>query len=478
MSANQALPRSHPESQGIAAGAIASFLQEIQDRSLELHSFMLVRHGHVISEGWWSPYLPKRPHMLFSLSKSFTSTAIGLLAAEGRISLDDRVVSFFPEDVPDELSSNLSAMTVRHLLMMGTGHAKDASANLHCSDNWVGHILTLPVEYEPGTHFVYNSGATYLLSAIIQKVTGITLLDYLGPRLLETLGIVGATWESCPRGINIGGWGMKITTEDIAKFGQLYLQKGQWQGKQLLPEEWVEAATSKQIDNGSNSNSDWSQGYGYQFWKCRHGAYRGDGAFGQYCIVLPEQDAVIAITSGVNDMQIVLDVIWERLLPAMKDEALPASDKGAVEALDQRLQGLRLESPRMDPSSSLEAEITGIEYVLEDNEERLRACSFDFNDAVITLHIENDRGKHAVYFGRNEWSEGTYTLHMREANPGFGSATWRDTNTLVLTLRYVETPFCLTVTCTFLEGTIQLQIKQNVSFGGGDPNILTGKARS
>jgi CubicO group peptidase (beta-lactamase class C family) len=140
-------------------------------------------------------------------------------------------------------------------------------------------------------------------------------LEYLQPRLLEPLDIQGATSESCHRGIHIGGWGMKIKTDDIAKFGQLYLQKGQWDGNQLIPEIWVEEATTKQISNDSSTKNDWAQGYGYQFWRCRHGAYRGDRAFGQFCIVLPEQDAVIAITSGVNDTSMLAHLASRCLSP-------------------------------------------------------------------------------------------------------------------------------------------------------------------
>lgn len=476
MSAIRSLPRSQPERQGITSSAITSFLKEVQDRSLELHSFMLVRHGYVVSEGWWTPYLPKRPHMLFSLTKSFTSTAIGLLVEEGRVSIDDRVVSFFPEEMPPEVTPNLAAMTIRHLLMMGTGHAEDTTGKMQSTDNWVNNFLHLPVEHEPGTHFVYNSGATYMLSAILQKVTDQTLLEYLQPRLLEPLDIQGATSESCPRGIHIGGWGMKIKTEDIAKFGQLYLQKGQWDGNQLIPESWVEEATTKQISNDSSTNNDWAQGYGYQFWRCRHGAYRGDGAFGQFCIVLPEQDAVIAITSGVNNMQVVLDAIWEHLLPAMKSEELPV-DMEASESLSSMLHELSLEPPRVLSSSTLETGLSGIEFELEENEEQIHTFSFDFTEDTANVTIQNNTGKHTVYFGRNEWYEGTYTLHMRQKNVAFGSATWQDSNTLLLTLRYVEAPFCVTVLYTFNDGGLQLQFRQNVSFGNEEPKWILGKVR-
>src|SRR5207245_11105169 len=178
----------------------------------------------------------------------------------------------------------------------------------------------------PGTQLCCNSAGSYMLSAIVQHLTGVTLLEYLRPRLFGPLGIEGATWESCSRGINKGGWGLSVKTEDIARFGQLYLQKGHWQGRQPVPEKWVEEATCKQIANGTGETSDWAQGYGYQFWRCRHGSYRGDGAFGQFCIVMPQQDAVVAITSGVSDMQAVLNVAWDHLLPAMQPDPLPGSD--------------------------------------------------------------------------------------------------------------------------------------------------------
>ncbi len=205
-------------------------------------------------------------------------------------------------------------MRVRHLLSMSTGHAEDTTRYLReeKDGNWVKAFLAQPVEYEPGTHFLYNSGATYMLSAIVQKLSGLKVVDYLRPRLFEPLGIENPRWETWPQGINTGGWGLNINTEDIARFGQLYLQSGMWHGQRLVPAAWIEEATARQVSNGSNPDSDWEQGYGYQFWRCRHNAYRGDGAFGQYCLVMPDQDAVLAITSGVSDMQAVLNVIWAR----------------------------------------------------------------------------------------------------------------------------------------------------------------------
>ena len=185
-----------------------------------------------------------------------------------------------------------------------------------------------PVPHKPGTHFKYNTPATYLQSAIVQKVTGQTVLDFLKPRLFEPLGIDSPKWDTSPEGISLGGYGLYLRTEDIAKFGQLYLQKGQWQGKQLVPAEWIEQATSKQVSNGSDPNRDWDQGYGFQFWRCRHDAFRGDGKDGQFCLVLPKLDAVIAITANTGDMQAELNVVWDKLLPAFSDKPLAENPEG------------------------------------------------------------------------------------------------------------------------------------------------------
>jgi CubicO group peptidase (beta-lactamase class C family) len=231
------------------------------------------------------------------------------------------VLKFFPDDAPAAPSDNLKAMHVKDLLTMSCGHQTEPKFKK--DEPWVKTFLAHPVEHAPGTHFLYNSSGTYTCSAIVQKVTGMTVLDYLKPRLFEPMGIESPQWSMSPQGISAGGWGLFLRTEDIAKFGQLYLQKGQWNGKQLVPAAWVEQATSKQVSNGTDPAKDWTQGYGFQFWRCRHNAFRGDGAFGQFCVVLPEQDAVVAITADTKDMQGELNVVWDHLLPAIQKEALP-----------------------------------------------------------------------------------------------------------------------------------------------------------
>ena len=266
------LPRSTPEMQGIKSSAVLQFIERGERTIDDLHSVMLLRHGHVTAEGWWSPYAEQTPHELYSLSKSFASTAIGIAIAEGRLGLDDTVTSFFDQsDLPAEPGANLQAMRIRDLLSMNSGHQDDTEHRLSVEDGrWSRAFLHLNVEHKPGTHFVYNTGATYMLSAILQKTTGQRLIDYLRPRLFDKLGIKNPSWQQSPEGVDLGGWGLRITTEDIARFGLLYLQRGVWNGERILSKEWVSDASSRQTSSGSNPLSDWEQGYGYQFWRCRH----------------------------------------------------------------------------------------------------------------------------------------------------------------------------------------------------------------
>ena len=216
---------------------------------------------------------------------------------------------------------------------MNCGHDTDPTRAVREKKDadWVKEFLAWPVEHKPGTFFCYNSVGTYMLSAIVQKVTGEKIVDYLWPRLFRPLGIVNVRWEESPQGVNTGGWGLYLKTEDLAKMGLLLLQDGKWQGKQLLPEGWVKEASAAQVPSlpagvrpewlkkmkMTPKNSDWLQGYGYQMWRCRHNAFRADGANGQYILVLPDKDAVIVVTAHLPDMQSELNLIWKYLLPAL-----------------------------------------------------------------------------------------------------------------------------------------------------------------
>lgn len=467
---------STPEAQGIPSSAVLAFVDAIEQRAIELHSFMLLRHGNIVAQGAWAPYRLDVPHMLFSLSKSFTSTAVGLAIAEGRLSLDDTVLSFFPDDAPAHPDENLRAMRVRHLLSMSTGHAEDTVGRLfrENSDNWARNFLDQAVDYPPGTFFKYNSGASYMLSAIVQQLTGMTLLDYLTPRLFEPLDIRGATWESCPRGINVGGWGLSIRTADIAAFGQLYLQQGEWQGRQLLPPGWVAEASSSQIANPDEPNIDWRQGYGFQFWRCRYGAYRGDGAFGQFCVVMPEQNAVLATTAGQSDMQAVLDCLWEHLLPAMEDAPLAGDDAAGLE---QRLAGLELPVLRGSEQPAMASQLSGRTFVFDANDQQAHTVQYQFGDDRSTLVFTNRHGAHTLVAGNGEWTHGSTGYDDGVSRPVAASGGWTGENTFELRLRYLGTPFGFSITSRFSDEQVTFDHRDNVSFGPVRRSLLTGRAR-
>jgi len=375
-------------------------------------------------------------------------------------------VQFFEalEDIPEKLYYNLEAMRISDLLRMNTGHTVEPSFWNIQSDNWVEAFLAHKVDYKPGTHFKYNSMATYMCSAILQKVTGMTMVDYLTPRLFEPLGIQKPTWESDPKGINVGGWGLSVRTEDISKLGQLYLQKGMWEGKQLLSEAWVEAATSNQTSNGSNPESDWDQGYGYQFWQCRHNAYRGDGAFGQYCLVMPEQDAVIAITAGSDDLQGILDVVWEYLLPAMNEESLPPDEAG-LELLHQKQQGLAISYVAGEESSALASEISGKVYTLEENIRSIKSISFDFESSPVEITIVADQGEHIIRAAFSTMEKGILPNPQLVSDKVAVNGAWERPDTYVVNLIYYETPQSVKHTFTFKENSLLWDRENKASFG-------------
>ena len=326
----QPLPRSTPEAEGISSQAIVEFVEAADKNVSTFDSFMILRHGKVIAEGWWKPNSADKPHIMNSVSKSFNSTAVGLAIQKHKLKLDDPVLKFFPADAPPNPSDNLKAMKVRDLLTMSGGHEVEPKAA--GGGPSVKQFLAQPVVYPPGTHFLYNTMGSYVLSAIVTNVTGQTSLEYLKPRLFEPLGIENPRWDSSPEGNSLGGYGLYLRTEDMAKFGQLYLQKGRWNGKQLIPRKWAQEATSKQISNDKEDHAkigpDWTEGYGFQFWRCRHNAFRADGAGGQFIVVMPDQDVVVAITADSDNMQAELDAIFDNLLPAFQSKPLPADAAG------------------------------------------------------------------------------------------------------------------------------------------------------
>lgn len=436
-----ALPRSRPSDQQVDARGLLDFLDGVERRGLDLHSLIVVRHGAVVAEGWWEPYRPDLVHLLYSLSKSFTSTAIGIAQAEGLLSVDDLVLDHFPEEAPAHPSANLRAMRLRDLLAMASGHEEDTAQRMMAgAPELVRAFLALPPEHAPGTVFTYNQGCTHTLAVLVSRLSGLSLLEYLRPRLLDPLGIDQALWTLAPDGVEQGYSGLHATTESVAKLGQLYLQRGRWQGQQLVPESYVEEATRKHVDNRTrNSNPDWQQGYGFQFWRCRGDAFRGDGAFGQLCVVMPPQDAVVACTAQTADMQGELNLVWKHVLPALRDEVRP--DQRAERELAERLA--KLATPRVEGTGAGPGH--AVVFEPEGGTAGLRVIRAEPLEGGIRLSIDHGEGTTELVAHPGTWTEGELPAGPNSHSPVAVSAAWNRQRELRCDIIYLTTPHRLSL---------------------------------
>ena len=410
-----------PESQGVSSEAILKWIDACEKTfnggtSGNLHGFVIVRHGKVIAEGSWKPFdTLNETHMLYSHSKSFTSSAIGFLVDEGKLDLDERIVDIFTNEVPLQASENLAQLRVRDLLTMNVGSENDHTIYRH-PQNWLNEFFKKPITHKPGTYFRYDSDATYVLAAIVEKKSGEKMMAYLKRKMFDKIGITKAWTSFSPEGIPCGGWGMNMTTRELARFGQLYLNRGEWNGEQILSSEWVALATMRQTWSGAigivagEDGSDWHQGYGFQFWRCVvTDAYRADGAYGQYTIIFPQQDAVVSIHAGVCDMQKELDLIWANLLPGMKKGALPEND-AAQAALRDRLSSLKIQ-PAMSISGQKHDLSIEVHHTFKKSSQGFAGLHLngDGKEGWIAT-IETRAGKQRIPVGDGSWAKGAMRI--------------------------------------------------------------------
>ena len=425
------LPRSTPEAQGVSSEVIAQLLDELNEFEY-MKGIIILRHGHIIAESFWEPYDRETPTSLWSLSKSFTSCAVGLAQEEKRLAVSDRLIDFFPEYRSFVTDEKMLKVTLQDLLTMRSGHPQCAFsyARTDLAGDWVRGFLSSPLKFEPGTHFAYNSLGTYMLSAVIRRVTGENVREYLMPRLFMPLGIVPGRWDSCPAGTNCGGFGLHLRTADVAKFAQLILNKGVWQGKQLLPEKYLAEAIMPHADNSMNDQPDWKAGYGYQFWRSRHG-YRGDGACGQYAVMLPEEDMAIAVTASMGAMGKVLDLFWEKLLPALKDEPLKESPQSAVATTFSIVPAeSKVDVPCKNFTMELLPNSAGIEKI-----------TLASGSDVCRISFKTAKGIEEVRAGFGKFVPTSLQLQDFAPHSVAACAAWTGENTLEVRLLYIDSTF-------------------------------------
>ncbi|MBK7626303.1 MAG: serine hydrolase [Bacteroidales bacterium] len=506
------LQRSTPEQEGISSKGIIDFVNAIDTGKTEIHSFMFIRHGKVVAEGWWNPYGPDLKHIMYSASKTFTATAIGLAVSENRLKLTDKVVSFFPASLPDTISDLMKSMTVKDLLMMATGIP--AEPRFGQNDEWVRSFLSMSPAAKPGTVFKYFNMATFMLSAIVQQVTGETIYNYLQPRIFKPLEIKGIDWDLNPQGINLGMIGLRLRTEDMAKFGQLLIQKGNWNGKQLIPEEWVKEATSFKIKSeGGSANippelNDWVQGYCYQMWRGRNNSVRLDGMAGQFVILLPDKDAIVVLTANAANTQKELDLVWNYLYPAIKDSKPLPADQNANNELGKKLAALSIKTTSVPSQDShFQTKVSGKSVTFDENNYGIQGIGFRFNNDICELSIKRENISYNIKAGKDSWVrsntlltsllsaprpasksvDANYSILHPVIRPA-GYYTWTDVNTLDFTVRFVEeTLGAEGVIIKFSEEAGSINVSLTRKGGRGPvpgqgaqsaPIVLTGKINS
>jgi CubicO group peptidase (beta-lactamase class C family) len=470
---------------GVCAQAVLDALDAWERKGVEMHSFMLLRHGKVCAEGWWQPYAPSYEHIIYSYSKSFTSIAIGFAEQEGLLSLQEKLVDIFSDVCPKNPSENLRKATIEHLLTMSCGHEAVVPDRYYETGEWIEKFLAHPVVFEPGTHFFYNTTGSNLLCAILQKRAGLNLTEYLRPRLFTPLGMSDdIACFTLPDGVEGGGFGYSLRTEDMAKFIQFIANKGVWDGKQLLNSSWIERAVSKQIETASadgatgatGAASDWDVGYGYQFWRCKPaGLFRADGAYGQYGIVFPQKDAVLVITSTGLDTNDTLDTVWETILPGLQDGAV-TEDKTAAHKLAYRLKHLSLSRLPGFHNAEAEAACAGKTYQPEAHSpafttliggagcvftrrpfaptDRLQSIAFSFREGDGIISCRQNDQSYDLRLGM----QGQYALTEINGVPFAANAFWRAPEKLEAIIRNLHTASGRRVIFAFADQSITMTI--------------------
>jgi len=475
-------PKQSPASLGIDSAGVGRFLDALENANIDIHSLLIIRHGKLAAEGYWTPYSSEKPYTLFSASKTFTAMGVGFAVQEGLLRTEDKVVDHFSEEVEaigaENICENMKKVTIRNLLTMTVGFEEDPhDFPFEGRTDWIRNFLTADVPHEPGSKFVYSTHASYMLSALVQKVTGKTLWAYLQEKLFAPLGITGEWWEESPQHISVGGWGLMLVTEDYAKIGQFLLQNGNWNGQQLLNADWVREAVSCQVSNRENPTPnpmdapDFQAGYGYQIWRLRKkDAYMASGGFGQYVMVFPKKDAVVAMTCGTHEDHL-FENIWKELYPALKDDKVETGDDMvADQALQERMSRLTIPLPVGNAHhEAMEKTYHQVTWQFESSRYGFEQISFDFSEEEPKITLTLPEGAFTVKAGFGRWIDGKTSILLEDTDTDLNAIypdvscayAWED-GTLILKMVYDHTPFYDTFRIGFYDAVLKIKAQRNV----------------
>ncbi len=484
-----------PEALGIRSRDIMAYLDELEASNTEMHGLMIMRHGKLCAQGWWAPFGPNVRHGLQSHTKTYAATAVGIAYTEGLLKLDERLIDIFPDESPKNPSENLQKLTVRDVLCMGCGMDEMPRP----TKDWIRDFLHTPVNHVPGTTYMYNSTGSTMLGAIVRKKTGLGLHEYLTPRLFHKLGIDpdNLRWMCMPDGMEVGGGGLFATTEDNLRLMKLYADGGVWEGERILAEDYVRLATTNQNDSATESINnpeafDNFLGYGFQIWMCKpNGAYRADGAMGQFTIVLPELDMLIAINEtavGAHWAQSTLDITW-RFVEKITDSSPLPEDEVTLKALRSRMARLNIGNPPCQPYSPLAAKISGRTYKLESGHftpfsgnfmtgagpDDIASFGLDFDAYGCIWRLETRSGRKEALRVSTQGTRFTNFVGPldRTTSLYLCDGWWPEDNVFELHGRWVETCLEDVYRLTFSpDGKVEITAKNNSPFRWGEPEPI------
>jgi CubicO group peptidase (beta-lactamase class C family) len=421
------LPSASPEEVGVPSSAVIRFLDEVEQAEPCMHSLILVRQGKIFTEGYWRPFHRDKEHRLYSCTKSFVSIAVGFLIDEGKLSLEDRIVSFFPDKLPSEgVHPYIAETTIRHMLMMATPHDVTTYSRMQM-DDWVATFFLCRPSHLPGTVFTYDTSSSHVLGALVERLSGQSFMEYLRIRLLDPLGFSPVTrCLTDPVGIAWGGSGIICRPVDFAKVALTCMQHGRFRTKQLIPEWYIREAVSRQIDCYLSGR----KGYGYQFWCLPHNGFAFLGMGSQVAVCLPDQDFLL-VTTGDSlwqpGYQTLFDALWKHLFPCLCNETLPP-DANNQSVLADRLSSLSIRTVSGRYGSPLTRKINGRQYrMYADNQLGMEELSFTFHDQGGSMNFRKSTGQYRLDFG--------YGVNVMQAFPGYAyeavvSGGWSDDGTL------------------------------------------------
>lgn len=467
-----------PEDEGVSPQSIIKFLDTCEKEINYLYSFAIVKNTNMLSKGYYAPMAPKIRKIMHSISKSVNSLAIGIIIDEGKLGLEDKVLDYFREKLPEQYDERLEKLRVKHLLMMCSSSAYTSASFINQEGDWLTHYFSLIPYSLPGREFHYDTGASYTLSRLITKISGQNTFEFLNERLFKPMGIEDATWLCDKYGNSTGGWGLYLKFPDMVKLGQLFINYGKWEEKQLVPEWWMKEATSNKIETKNDPGFGWGYGYGYQFWQGPGNTFLAFGVFGQLIVCDPIKNIFVATTGGCSEQenQRLLDIIYETIISTAVNQPIPRQDE-AYEMLTTRISKLCLPLAIGSATCNFESKFFERTYEFESNSCKVNAIQFTRkNEDNIQICINFEEEYVILDAGYKKWITTEATLDIPMHTLHSFSYAWKDEKTLILIQYLLNSSYSKFYEFNFYDNEVRMSAKLNETLYGDLTEVVIGKS--